>query len=239
MEVTLNDFERVSELNRGGFGQIYIGELKNEELKTRFNTNSVVVKVIMKTDNYESQHVQFQKEIAIMHLLSKYPYFAEFLGFESETMSVLIRLYKLGSLATFRKKISKNSEAMKLYTKALVMKLVLDISYGLEVMHQHHFAHCDIKPENILIDLNESTGEWRALLTDFGITRVDEPSQRIKAFVIPDICGASLRFAAPEILKVFFNKRPDLREFPEVQAGDIYALGCLLYELLTFQSVWR
>lgn len=59
-------------------------------------------------------------------------------------------------------------------------------------MHQRHMANCDLKPDNILIDFDEASQRWKALLTDFGISRVDEQGQKVKAFIILDLFAAPL-----------------------------------------------
>ncbi|KAJ5754135.1 uncharacterized protein N7511_008288 [Penicillium nucicola] len=52
-----------------------------------------------------------------------------------------------------------------------VCELLLDIGHGLEAIHQHGFAHGDLKPDNIL--LFEKYGEWSAKLCDFGLSTSD------------------------------------------------------------------
>lgn len=47
------------------------------------------------------------------------------------------------------------------------LKLIADVLLGLEHAHERGIVHCDIKPENILLNL-DTTG-WRARISDFGI----------------------------------------------------------------------
>jgi serine/threonine-protein kinase len=101
------------------------------------------------------------------------------------------------------------------------VRLVVQIASALSVAHTAGLVHRDVKPENIL--LNEK-GE--AFLTDFGIarpilmSRVGRAAQTLSATGLP---VGTPEYMAPE----------QLRGEPMDQRADIYALGAVLYELLT------
>lgn len=92
--------------------------------------------------------------------------------------------------------------------------IVAGIADALDHAHRAGFIHRDIKPANILIE-----PQGRAYLTDFGIAVVEEDLLR-------DVATAgTLPYMAPEQLGEGFG-RVDHR-------ADLYALGVVLYELLT------
>ncbi len=95
------------------------------------------------------------------------------------------------------------------------LKLVLDVLAGLEHAHNRGIIHCDIKPENILLTV-QANG-WLARISDFGIARL---SQEISK----DGTGntGSPAYMAPER---FYGQH--------FQSSDLYAVGVLLFELLT------
>jgi serine/threonine-protein kinase len=101
------------------------------------------------------------------------------------------------------------------------VRLVVQIASALSVAHAAGLVHRDVKPENILLD---DKGE--AFLTDFGIarpvmpTRVGRAAQTLSATGLP---VGTPEYMAPE----------QLRGEPMDQRADIYALGAVLYELLT------
>src|SRR4051812_8452231 len=95
-----------------------------------------------------------------------------------------------------------------------VARIVAEVADALGHAHEAGFVHRDIKPENILID-----PQGRAYLTDFGIAVVEEELLR-------DVTAAgTLPYMAPEQLGEGLGS-VDHR-------ADLYALGVVLYELLT------
>ncbi|MGP3923708.1 serine/threonine-protein kinase [Streptomyces sp. 8N616] len=99
--------------------------------------------------------------------------------------------------------------------------IAADVADGLAVAHSAGIVHRDVKPENVLLDMQGPLGPGGAhpaLLTDFGIARlVDAPSRTRATKIIgtPD-------YLAPEIVE----------GLPPRAAVDIYALATVLYELM-------
>ena len=91
----------------------------------------------------------------------------------------------------------------------------IQMADALDQAHQRGVVHCDFKPANILC-----TDEGSKLL-DFGVARMSNQNN--------GHLGGSLAYMAPEQLE---NSTPDTRT-------DIYAFGCVLYEMLTGQVVFR
>ncbi|MDQ0831281.1 serine/threonine-protein kinase [Streptomyces achromogenes] len=99
--------------------------------------------------------------------------------------------------------------------------IVADIAEGLAAAHAAGVVHRDVKPENVLLDMQGPLGpggSHRALLTDFGVAKLIDTPKRTRATKIigtPD-------YLAPEIVE----------GLPPRASVDIYALATVLYELL-------
>lgn len=101
------------------------------------------------------------------------------------------------------------------------IRVVTEIASGLEVAHSFGLVHRDVKPENILLD-----NDGRALLTDFGIAR-EVPVHR-QGTASQTLAATGLPVGTPE-----YMAPEQLRGGQVDQRADIYALGAVLYELLT------
>jgi len=113
---------------------------------------------------------------------------------------------------------NKNFKGMP-YGEAL--PIVRGMANALAYAHEHGFVHCDFKPGNVLL-----TDKGEVKVIDFGIARVfQRPEEESDATVFdPGTLGAlTPAYASPEMLE---HLEPDPRD-------DVYALGCIVYELLT------
>ncbi len=94
----------------------------------------------------------------------------------------------------------------------------LEMCDALDDMHKHGVVHRDLKPENIMVD-----AEDRIKIIDFGIA-MKEDARRITHVTVTPALGTP-DYISPEQVK---GQRGD-------QRSDIYALGAMLYEMLTGQ----
>src|SRR5690606_20542002 len=90
--------------------------------------------------------------------------------------------------------------------------------------HRRLVVHRDLKPSNVLVTDDGPDGNPSVKLLDFGIARLlDEQADASAPVTRPEWRVLTPEYAAPE----------QLRGEPATTATDVYALGVLLYELLT------
>jgi eukaryotic-like serine/threonine-protein kinase len=96
------------------------------------------------------------------------------------------------------------------------IRITLGICEALEYIHSKGVVHRDLKPENVMVDANDNVK-----LIDFGIA--GSAGMRRLTFAKLTHAMGTPDYISPEQVK---SKRGDAR-------SDIYALGVMLYEMLT------
>lgn len=110
-----------------------------------------------------------------------------------------------------------------------VRRVAREIAEALRAAHRRGIIHRDIKPQNVLID--RETG--RAMVTDFGIASVAIAGQRGGAH--DALTGAGMVMGTPR----YMSPEQAAGERDLTPASDLYALGVVLYELLTGAYPYR
>lgn len=103
------------------------------------------------------------------------------------------------------------------------IRITQQLASALDAAHQVGLIHRDLKPENVLLDANGD-----ALLTDFGIARTLSPDARDRRPSLVTLSNSGLPVGTPE-----YMSPEQLKGEPLDQRTDIYALGAILYEMLT------
>ncbi|MGA7307307.1 MAG: serine/threonine-protein kinase, partial [Rhodothermales bacterium] len=101
------------------------------------------------------------------------------------------------------------------------LRLFRRVCSAVQHAHQNLVVHRDLKPTNILV-----TSDGTPKLLDFGIAKVVDPTDEQSRGV--PLTRADLRLMTPE-----YASPEQVRGAPITTASDVYALGALLYELLT------
>lgn len=100
-------------------------------------------------------------------------------------------------------------------------RIAYSIASALHTAHHYRVVHRDVKPENILIDADN-----KAMLTDFGIAR--DLDALIQGSAGRTLAATGLPVGTPE-----YMAPEQLRGVAATPQVDIYALGAVLYEMLS------
>jgi len=150
---------------------------------------------------------RFKREAQMLERL-QHPNIVRFYGLEeSEGLAYILMDYIKG--LTLRREIFLNSGGMR---PSRILQILQPVCAALHYAHLLGMVHCDIKPANIIIHRNGTV-----FLTDFGIARVT--GTRTQTALV----SGTPAYMAPE---------QSQGEAPS-PATDIYALGVVLFEMLT------
>ncbi len=94
------------------------------------------------------------------------------------------------------------------------LQIALQVALGLEAIHARGIVHRDLKPSNIAVDFG-----GRVVVMDFGLARGPIDSE----VTAPGVLVGSYAYLAPE----------HIRGEPLTASADVYALGLVVYEMLT------
>ena len=120
-------------------------------------------------------------------------------------LHIITELCELGDLSKYIK------QQLGWMEEHLILKVFTQVCLGLRFMHSRKILHRDIKAMNIFIKKN-----WEVRIGDFGIAK------ELKN---------ELPFASTMTGTPFYLSPEMCEELPYDQKSDVWALGCLLYEM--------
>ena len=106
---------------------------------------------------------------------------------------------------------------------------------GLNFLHERNIAHLDLKPQNLLLTVEDSCEDIK--LCDFGVSRLLEPGTEVRAILGEEIPGRGEEVSIGDV--VSFAGTPDyvapevLSYEPISLATDVWSVGVLAYVLLS------
>jgi serine/threonine protein kinase len=207
----LDAYGVIAEIARGGMSTVFLGK----DLATG---QRVAIKAL---DAFHLGHSELVQRLLGEHELARraqHPGLLEIHGADQTSHGVpyVVMEYldgeSLGALA--------DRHALPIAT---IVAIATQVASALAALHAGGVIHCDVKPENVFVLYEPGPGGWpRVKVIDYGVARLaDEPASRDGAVV------GTPAFMAPE----------QWRGAPTPKS-DVYALGCMLYELVTGEPVF-
>lgn len=209
----MDNYERGKRIGRGNYGTVYIA-------KDRRNGHWYCLKMIMMEASTGEEKDKAKQEVDVLRGLD-HPgivrYHEDFV--HEDSLCVVMHYCEGGDLAQC---IKRRAKEQAYFTEHEVLDYFVQIVMALHYVHSKHILHRDLKTQNIFIARSRDGTMGLVKLGDFGIAKVLEGTFHEAATVIgtpyymsPEVCqGQSYSYMS-----------------------DVWALGCILYEICALQQV--
>jgi serine/threonine-protein kinase len=200
----LADYLLLDTLGRGGMSEVYQAQRSGQLFAVK----------VLHSDLAEdaTARARFEREATTMRTLD-HPHIVKVRDAgETETLRYIAMDYING---VNLKSLMHSEEQMEL---PVVTEIIDDVASALDYAHGRGLVHRDVKPSNIMLTRNENG--YHPYLMDFGIAKIKDEAT--------DLTGTgavgTIDYMAPE--QIESARSVDHR-------ADIYALGMVIYEMLT------
>ncbi|CAE7114077.1 unnamed protein product [Rhizoctonia solani] len=200
------DVSHVSEypVSQGGSGDVYIATLSNGDRK-----GLKCIRMLVGSTDEGRKFLKHAAHELYVWSKCKHPSILELSGVTifRDQVAMVSPWVENGHLRWF---LSQHPQANR-------CALCIRIADGVDYLHKNGTVHGDLKPENILVGKDHVPK-----LTDFGNAVLSEYTLQFTHSNTSQ--GMTMRWTAPEILS---------EETKTTQAGDVYALGMIIFEVIT------
>ncbi|KAK9112583.1 hypothetical protein Scep_020102 [Stephania cephalantha] len=182
----------------GSYGDLYKGTYCSQE---------VAIKVLKPERVNADMQQEFAQEVYIMRKV-RHRNVVQFIGActRPPNLCIVTEFMSGGSVYDF---LHKQKGVFKLPS---LLKVAIDVSKGMNYLHQNNIIHRDLKAANLLMDENEVVK-----VADFGVARVQAQTGVMTAET------GTYRWMAPEVIE----------HKPYDHKADVFSFGIVLWELLT------
>ena len=204
----LGPYEIIDKLGAGGMGEVYRAR------DTRLDRD-VAIKILPERFAEDRQALsRFEREVKAVAALSHPNIITIYdIGIEHGITFAVIELLGGETLASRIAKAALDGLS--------ALKIAISIAEGLSAAHSKGIIHRDIKPENIFL-----TTDGGVKVLDFGLVRLEISLTGAGATVgletMPGVVMGTVSYMSPE----------QVRGEPADARSDIFAFGCVLYEMV-------
>jgi serine/threonine-protein kinase len=217
----LGPYEILEQLGAGGMGEVWLAQ------DTRLG-RKVAIKILPEQFASDPERLaRFEQEARAAAALN-HPHIAAVYDVGHENgIHFMVQEHLEGQ--TLRAAIAEGRLPL-----AHALKLGLEIAEALKAAHAEGIVHRDLKPENVFV-----TPDRHAKVLDFGLAKLTEiaiASQDGSASMSPTVLGT----VAGQMMGTAGYMAPEQIEGVAVdQRADLFAFGCVLYELGTGQRAFQ
>jgi Tol biopolymer transport system component len=231
----LASYEIVGCLGAGGMGEVY--RARDTKLG-----RDVAIKVLPELFAADADRLaRFQREAQLLAALN-HPNIAAIYGLEDSgaTRFIVMELVEGESLDARLQARVPSTSGTRGFSRAEALGIARQIIDALEAAHDKGIIHRDLKPANVML-----TDDGHVKVLDFGLAKFD--AGEAGGSSAPGGAGAlthspTLTFAATQagmILGTAAYMSPEqARGRPADKRSDVWAFGCVLYEMLTGKRVF-
>ncbi|XP_018010472.1 serine/threonine-protein kinase Nek8 isoform X2 [Hyalella azteca] len=205
----MENYECIKSIGRGTFGAVHLFKRRKDGLP-------VVIKQISLESLSHHDADSSLIEVRVLSIL-RHPFIIHYHNsFNHDSSLMIVMEYAAGgNLQSFLQSRLPSNFLQEQHAVDLFTQMTL----GLQHIHRQNILHRDLKPQNIFMDITHKYLK----IGDFGISKI--LSSKSKAFtVVGTPC-----YLSPELCQ---NK-------PYNKKSDVWALGCILYELLTLKMAFQ
>jgi hypothetical protein len=186
--------------------------------------NRVAVKVLNPEYTADEDHIARFRQEALSAAKIRHPHLVDVTdqGYTRDGLAYFVMEYMVGE--SLGEHVNRMPGPMPWW---MVVEIVVQVCTALEVAHEHGIIHRDIKPGNCFMEQRRGTGEVIFIkVLDLGIAKVR--AQERDAIGVPSTRNSQGVPGTPEYMA------PELaRGLAYDRRVDIYALGIMMYRLLT------
>ncbi len=209
-------YEAIEMIGQGGMGSVY------RAFDTALGIN-VVIKTVLEVDDYEKCAVRFQQEAKLLSRLN-HDNLVKVYDFGSSESGSLYMVLEYIEGTSLKELLEKNGPLPLSRAVAIMTR----ICRGLARAHEEKIVHRDLKPANIIVydRKDPEPVQDEVKIIDFGIAHAVDPEKSQAVFgtgTRPNTIAGSPLYMAPEVIHGESG----------TSVADIYALGCIFFELLT------
>ena len=218
---TISHYKVLEKIGEGGMGEVY------RATDTKLNRD-VALKILPQQFASDSQRMaRFQREAEVLASLD-HPNIGQIYGIEEagQTKALVLQLIEGPTLA---ERIAQGAIPVE---DALM--IALQIAEGVEAAHEKGVIHRDLKPANIKI-----TPEGQVKILDFGLAKAleGETPSASELSQSPTLTAAATQ--AGVILGTAAYMSPEQARGEDTdKKADIWAFGCVLFEMLTGRATF-
>eukprot|EP01051_Picozoa_sp_SAG22_P005451 SAG22_NODE_323_length_12378_cov_19.294975_4_plen_403_part_01 len=209
---SLDDFEMLEKLGRGNCGTVYKVRRKCDDL-------FYVIKQIDIAALHPEELQQAIVEAQVLAALDN-PYIIQYCDsfIDREMLNIVMELAEAGNLFDMYmrriKAVEGTNKSPEQLSENAVWRYLLQILLGVQHAHSKHIVHRDLKTANIFLSVDDFIK-----IGDLGVARF----MSTQTSMAETIVGTPF-YMSPELFE----------EKPYTTKTDVWAIGCVLYEILTF-----